>query len=66
MKQQATGWTLIVVAFIIAAYNMADTISDLHNWHGIYDPGFVGPALKSFLGTVLAALGGKALPTAGE
>lgn len=61
-----SGWSLIAVALLVGFYNMTDQISDLQDWHGAMQPSVVGPALKSFIGPVVAALGGSLLPQLGR
>ncbi len=61
--RRAVGYTLIVLAVGAALVNTSDIITDLKDWHGATAPSFVGPFLKQLGATLLAAVGGKLLPT---
>lgn len=53
---------MIVAAIALTLVNISDTISDLKTWHAATTPPVVGPILKEVGTTILAVLGGKALP----
>ena len=57
---------LILIAVAGTLVNISDMIADLKEWHGASSPSFVGPFLKQFGTNVLAAIGGKLLPTKGS
>ena len=61
-KQTLSGIVMVLTALTIAGYNMSDEIEHLKNWDGIWQPSFVGPALKAFLAPIVGALGGTLLP----
>lgn len=63
LNRNIVGYSLIVLAVAAALVNTADTIRDLKDWHQASDPSFVGPFLKQVGTTVIAAIGGKLLPT---
>ena len=60
------GAGLLALAALLGFYNMLDTLADIRNWHGEWNPGIVIPAVKAFLAPMIAALGGTLMPTPGK
>lgn len=66
MTQQQTGWLLILAAAGMLAINVSDAFADLESWHGATTPQFFAVALKQTGMVIMAALGGKLLPSIKE
>lgn len=63
MTQRTTGWLFILAGFGMLAVNVSDGIADLDNWHGATTPQFFAMFLKQAGSVIMAAIGGKLLPT---
>lgn len=62
-EQRFAGWSLIVIAGLFWIVNLGDVFTDLKEWHGAASPQFVGAALKQLGPILMAAVGGKLIPT---
>lgn len=63
MKQQLTGWLLVLAGVAMAFQSIGDDIAALQNLQGWYSNGqFIGTVMKHLGTVVLSMLGGLALP----
>jgi hypothetical protein len=65
-KQTMGGIAVLLGAVALFAYNAADTIADLQNWHALSTPAIVATLLKQAASVVMSAIGGTMLPQLGN
>ena len=63
MSQKSAGTLLLVAAFGTFLLGIGPTITDLQDWHGAGTPEIVGKILMQLGSVILAAVGGKLLPS---
>lgn len=61
-KQTLTGLVLFATALFLGVYNTLDQITELKEWHGVWEPSVIGPLIKSFMAPAVGFMSGLLLP----